>query len=96
VNLEDKSGGEAVWIKRAIYDAFAVIRRRNTGFAFLSCFQDEADGALDGAAKTAYCRMLEAAHAEGNMRHTFVITHSNEVRAMIGQRIDMEELGVAA
>jgi len=96
VNLEDKSGGEAVWIKRAIYDAFAVIRRRNTGFAFLSCFQDEADGALDGAAKTAYCRMLEAAHAEGNMRHTFVITHSNEVRAMIDQRIDMEELGAAA
>jgi exonuclease SbcC len=92
VNLEDKSGGEAVWVKRAIYDAFAVIRKRNTKFAFLSCFQDEADGALDSAAKTAYCRMLEAAHAESKLRHTFIITHSNEVKAMIDQKIDMEEL----
>jgi exonuclease SbcC len=38
VLLDDKSGGEAVWIKRAIYDAFAVIRKRNTHFSFLSCF----------------------------------------------------------
>jgi exonuclease SbcC len=96
VNLEDKSGGEAVWIKRAIYDAFAVIRKRNTNFVFLSCFQDEADGALDSAAKTAYCLMLEAAHAESNLRHTIIITHSNEVKAMIDQKIDMEELAKEA
>jgi len=92
VNLEDKSGGEAVWIKRAIYDAFSVIRKRNTNFAFLSCFQDEVDGALDSESKTAYCRMLEAAHAESKLRHTIVITHSNEVKAMIEQKIDMEAL----
>ena len=92
VLLENKSGGEAVWIKRAIYDAFAVIRKRNTGFAFLTCFQDEADGALDSAAKTAYFRMLEAAHAESGLRHTVIITHSEEVKAMIPQKIDMEEL----
>ncbi|MHB9293737.1 hypothetical protein Holit_02867 [Hollandina sp. SP2] len=92
VNLDDKSGGEAVWIKRAIYDAFAVIRKRNTNFSFLTCFQDEADGALDSAAKTAYCQMLEAAHAESNLRHTVIITHSNEVKAMIDQKIEMEEL----
>ncbi|MDR2803525.1 MAG: hypothetical protein LBB22_04465, partial [Treponema sp.] len=91
VLLEDKSGGEAVWIKRAIYDAFAVIRKRNTAFAFLTCFQDEADGALDSAAKTAYCRMLEAAHAESKLRHTIIITHSNEVKAMIEHKIDMED-----
>jgi exonuclease SbcC len=92
VNLEDKSGGEAVWIKRAIYDAFAVIRKRNTNFAFLSCFQDEADGALDSESKTAYCRMLEAAYAESGLHQVIIITHSNEVKAMIDQKIDMEEL----
>ena len=90
--LENKSGGESVWIKRAIYDAFAVIRRRNTGFAFLTCFQDETDGALDASAKTAYCRMLEASHEAGKLRHTIIITHSNEVRAMIEQKIAMESL----
>ena len=90
--LENKSGGEAVWIKRAIYDAFAVIRRRNTGFAFLTCFQDETDGALDASAKTAYCRMLEASHDAAKLRHTIIITHSNEVKAMIEQKIAMESL----
>jgi exonuclease SbcC len=93
VLLDDKSGGEAVWIKRAIYDAFAVIRKRNTAFAFLTCFQDETDGALDASAKTAYCRMLETAHAESHLWHTIIITHSNEVKAMIEQKIEMETLG---
>lgn len=88
--LENKSGGEAVWVKRAIYDAFAVIRARNTDFRFLTCFQDETDGALDSDSKTAYARMLEAAHAEGKLRHTIVITHSDEVKAMIAQKIEME------
>ena len=92
VPLEMKSGGESVWIKRAIYDAFSVIRKRNTNFSFLTCFQDEADGALDSAAKTAYCRMLEASHAESKLRHTIIITHSNEAKAMIDQKIDMEVL----
>jgi exonuclease SbcC len=92
VLLENKSGGEAVWIKRAIYDAFAVIRKRNTAFAFLTCFQDETDGALDASAKTAYCQMLEAAHVESHLRHTIIITHSNEVKAMIEQKIEMDGL----
>jgi exonuclease SbcC len=91
VNLEDKSGGEAVWVKRAIYDAFAVIRKRNTNFAFLTCFQDEADGALDSAAKTAYITMLAASHTESKLKHTIIITHSQEALAAIEQKISMED-----
>jgi exonuclease SbcC len=90
--LEDKSGGEVVWIKRALYDAFAVVRRRNTGFAFRTCFQDEADGALDGAAKTAYMAMIAASHRESGLRHTLVISHSQEVLTAIDQKITMEAL----
>jgi hypothetical protein len=40
--------------------------------------------------------MLEAAHAESKLRHTVIITHSNEVKAMIEQKIDMEALGATA
>jgi len=36
--------------------------------------------------------MLEAAHAESKLRHTIIITHSNEVKVMIEQKIDMDEL----
>lgn len=90
--LKTLSGGEAVWIKKAIYDAFGIIRDRNTGVAFLTAFQDEADGALDPEAKLQYFRMLEAAHARSGRAHTVVITHSPEVQQMIRQRIDMREL----
>jgi exonuclease SbcC len=94
--LETLSGGEAVWIKRAIYDAFGIIRDRSTGQRFLTCFQDEADGALDPEARLAYFRMLEAAHLEAGRRHTLVITHSQEAQEMIAQRIMMEDLQAAA
>lgn len=90
--LENKSGGEAVWIKRAIYDAFAYIRNKNTGLSFKTAFQDEADGALDAESKVNYARMLESAHHENKMQHTIVITHSDSVKSMILQTIDMEEL----
>lgn len=90
--LEMKSGGEAVWIKRAIYSAFAIIRARNTGFRFLTCFQDESDGALDSDAKIAYHAMLEAEHDTAKLKHTIIITHSEEVKAMIAQKIEMAAL----
>jgi exonuclease SbcC len=92
--FETLSGGESVWIRRALYDAFAIIRDRNTGQRFLTAFQDEADGALDPEARAAYFRMLEAAHRESGRVHTIVITHSESAQEMIGQRIVMRELGV--
>lgn len=90
--LENKSGGEAVWIKRAIYSAFSIIRARNTGFRFLTSFQDESDGALDSASKVAYATMLAAEHETAKLKHTVIITHSEEVKAMIDQKIDMESI----
>jgi DNA repair exonuclease SbcCD ATPase subunit len=91
-DLSTLSGGESVWIKRALYDSFAIIRDRNTGLKFLTACQDEADGALDPAARLAYFAMLRAAHAESGRRHTVVITHSPEAQEAIGQRIVMGEL----
>lgn len=90
--LKTLSGGEGVWIKKAIYDAFGIIRAQNTGTTFLTAFQDEADGALDPEARERYFRMLEAAHTESGRRHTVVITHSREIQEMIEQRIVMDEL----
>ena len=86
------SGGEAVWIRKAIYDAFGIIRARNTGTQFLTVFLDEADGALDPEAKVNYFRLLEAAHNESGRHHTIVITHSPDIQEMIPQRIVMTEL----
>ena len=90
--LETLSGGEGVWIKRAIYDAFGIIRDRKTGQRFLTCFMDEADGALDPEARVNYVRMIERAHQEAGRSHTIIITHSTEVQEMIGQKIEMKKI----
>ena len=90
------SGGESVWIRKALYDAFAVIRARNTGIQFLTVFLDEADGALDPEARMRYLRMLETAHAEAGRYQTIIVTHSTELQAMVSQTINVADLGPRA
>lgn len=86
------SGGEEVWVKRAIYDAFGIVRDRNTDQRFLTVMQDEADGGLDPKARLAFFKVLEAAHQESGRRHSIIITHSESAQEMIAQRISMTEL----
>lgn len=87
--IETLSGGESVWIKYALYSAFAIIRDRSTGLRFLTVFRDEADGALDPESRQHYFAMLEAAHNESGTRHTIIVTHSAEIQEMIMQKIAM-------
>jgi DNA repair protein SbcC/Rad50 len=91
--LSTLSEGEKVWIIKALYDAFGVIRAKNTGTKFLTVFMDECDGALDPNAKLAYFRMVQAAHEQAGRRHTIVITHSESAQEMISQRIELNGQG---
>jgi len=90
--LDTLSGGELVWIRKALYDAFGIIRAKSTGTRFLTVCLDEADGALDPEARRRYVAMLQAAHVAAGRRHTIVITHSEDAQEAIGQRIVMSEL----
>jgi hypothetical protein len=90
--FEYKSGGEMVWIRRVIYDAFMIERERRTGVSFRTVIMDEADGALDTAHRRQYFKMVNAAHVEGGRHHTIIITHSPEAQEMIGQKIVVGEL----
>jgi len=90
--IDSLSGGEAVWIRKALYDGFAVIRAKNTGTRFQTVFLDEADGALDPEARMLYLRMLEAAHREAGRFQTILISHSTEIQAMVDV-IDVASLG---
>jgi exonuclease SbcC len=93
--LDTLSGGETVWIRKALYAAFGIIRARSTGTKFLTTCMDEADGALDPDARRRYIAMLEAEHAAAGRHHTIVITHSEAAQEMIPSRIDMRELAGA-
>lgn len=89
------SGGESVWVRKAVYDAFEVIRARSTGLQFLTVVLDEADGALDAESRMRYLRMIEAAHSESGRYQTIIITHSLELQSMASTCIAMESLGPA-
>jgi len=91
--IDSLSGGEAVWVRKALYDGFAIIRAKNTGVKFQTAFLDEADGALDPDAKMLYLRMLEAAHKESGRFQTIIVTHSTELQSMVERTINVAELG---
>ncbi len=87
------SGGEMVWIRKALYDAFAVIRARNGNIKFMTAFLDETDGALFPRDRQDYFRMLEAAHEASGRYQTTLTTHSTEITAMAAQTLDVTTLG---
>lgn len=83
------SSGESVWIKQALYFAFSVIRTKNTGFCFKTRFLDESDGELDSESRPYFVKMIETAHKMCNATLTILITHSVEVKDLIGQKIEL-------
>jgi exonuclease SbcC len=86
------SGGEAVWVRKAIYDAFELIRAQNTGIQFCSVILDEADGALDHESRLRYMRMIDAAHKESGRYQTIIVTHSLELQDMADMSIAIADL----
>lgn len=87
------SGGERVWVLRALYDAFGLIRAKNSDVRFLTGVQDEADGALDVNARVSYLRMIEDAHRRSGRRKTVIVTHSEALQAMIQTKVFVSDLG---
>jgi len=87
------SGGEMVWIRKALYDAFAIIRARNGNIKFMTAFLDETDGALYPKDRQDYFRMLVEAHKESGRYQTFLTTHSPDIIAMAEVTLDVTTLG---
>jgi len=87
------SGGEMVWQRKALYDAFAVMRSRNAGIRFTTGLLDETDGALHPKRKMDYFRMLEASHRESERFQTILITQDAGIAAMASSVIDVAALG---
>jgi exonuclease SbcC len=60
--IEDLSGGERVWIERAISEAIAIYMSERSGRQLQATFQDESDGALDPDNKQNYFSLLHVHH----------------------------------
>ena len=83
------SSGERIWIKQALFYAFSIVQMNRTGFNFRTRLIDESDGSLDGTLRPKYLKMVEAAHKISNSRITVLITHSQEIKDIAQQRIDI-------
>lgn len=89
--LDMLSTGESIWIKQALYFAFSVIRSSRSGFCFKTRFIDESDGALDSEARPRYLKMLESAHESCGATLTVMVTHSQEIKDIVSQKLTLLE-----
>lgn len=83
------SSGERIWIKQALFYAFSIVQMNRTGFNFRTRLIDESDGSLDGLLRPKYLKMVEAAHNISNSRITVLITHSQEIKDIAQQIIEI-------
>lgn len=89
IPLEQLSKGEKVWITQSLYFAFSILRMNKTNFSFKVRFVDESDGGLDGEKRLQYLQMIQSAHNSGNSRLTIMITHSQEIKDIVNQTIQL-------
>lgn len=83
------SSGERIWLKQALFYAFSIVQMNRTGFNFRTRLIDESDGSLDGGLRPKYLKMVTAAHAIASARVTVLITHSQEIKDIAQQIIEI-------
>ncbi len=89
--IEDLSGGERVWVDRALSSAASVYRAKSAGKPCRMSVMDESDGALDAESKDKFLAMLKASHREGGRTLSFIISHTPELIEQIPQRINFNK-----
>lgn len=85
--IEDLSGGQRVWIEKAIQEAIAIYLSEKSGREYQTSYADEADGALDPDNKQHFLAMLRESFKLGRRHFTFLITQTPEIWAQVQQRI---------
>ena len=80
-NLPNMSGGQGVWITKALQEAAAKIYSERSGRKYLFSIMDEADAALDSQAIAAFYEMMDKA-MDGE-RKLISVSHSAEAKAVV-------------
>lgn len=83
------SSGERIWLKQALFYAFSIVQMNRTGFNFRTRLIDESDGSLDGGLRPKYLNMVTSAHRIADSRVTILITHSQEIKDIAQQIIEI-------
>ena len=75
--LLKKSGGESVWIDKALVDAVGIYHQDAAGMRYECRFADEADDGLTPSRKAKYYQMDRAALDVGEYDRCYFISHSD-------------------
>ena len=78
-NLKDISGGEEVWILKALRLALVLLTKEKSGRVYLTLFGDEEDGKLALENRLAYLEMYRRMLNLGNFQTCFLVSHTPEL-----------------
>ena len=95
-SILQKSGGESVWIDKALTDAVGLYHQESAGQHYECLFADEAEDGLTQERKTQFYQMDRAALAMGGYRRKYFISHNPEAWAMADHVINLASYLMAA
>ena len=78
-NLKDISGGEEVWILKALRLALVLLTKEKSGREYLTLYGDEEDGKLALENRLAYLDMYKRMLKLGNFQACFLVSHTPEL-----------------
>lgn len=84
-----KSGGESVWLDKAMRDAVGLYHQDAAGVHYESLFADEAEDGLTEERKLQFYRMDRAALEMGGYRRKFFVSHTPAAWEMADYVIDL-------
>lgn len=88
-SILQKSGGESVWLDKALSDAVGIYHQDAAGVHYEGLFADESEDGLTQERKAQFYRMDRAALALGGYSRKFFISHNPESWAMADAVIDV-------
>ncbi|MCW8918930.1 MAG: hypothetical protein OQL08_08975 [Gammaproteobacteria bacterium] len=86
-----KSGGETVWLDKAMRDAVGLYHQEAAGVHYECLFADEAEDGLTEERKEQFYRMDRAALDLGGYRRKFFISHNPRAWEMADHVIDLDD-----
>jgi DNA repair exonuclease SbcCD ATPase subunit len=88
--LENLSGGQKVWILKALRLAMTLLSKEKSGRNFETFFSDEEDGALDVDNARNFIALYEAFMKMGGFKAGYFISHKPECRALAANTLVFE------
>jgi len=92
--LENKSGGETVWILKALRLALTLLSKEKSGRNFQTVLMDEEDGALSPANAVKFISLYRSMMDLGGFDDCYYISHKHEAVGLANHRLVFGETGV--